>query len=102
RTMNLDNLLPGTIEKVLALLVEHNGNYDKVVSKTSLSKQAVYWIDVIHNKKFNKTEGGLGPEHMKPYLVATRPADSILGWDNKDPKVMNARDLYDKGLVELV
>ena len=88
-------------DQVIALLDKHGNNYDKVSKRVRLNLQIIYWIDVMENGKHNKTDKGLGPEHLQPYIIATRAIDDRKGWDNTNPKIIKARELYDEGLVEM-
>jgi len=98
----LSKVTDKTKEKVLELLIKHNGDYETVARFARVNSRIVYWIDVLENKKFNKTQDGLGVPHLQPYIVATKDADDNRGWPNNSPKLKEARELYDRGLVELV
>lgn len=97
----LTNVSEKTKKKVLDLLVKYNGDYEEVARYALVNAQTVYWIDVTENKKFNKTEDGLGVPKLRPYIIATRDVDDPAGWHNNDPKIKQARNLYDQGIVEL-
>ena len=73
-----------------------------VAGKMQLSINEVNWLDIVVNKKFNYTESGRGRPELQPWLIATRDKFTTARWDNTEPKIAKARELYDAGLVEMV
>ena len=97
----LSNIPEEKINKIVNLLDAHKGDYTKVAKAANVGKILVYHVDVVHNKRFNRTEKGLGPENLQKYIIATREADDGIGWNNDDPKIKKARELYDEGVIEM-
>lgn len=88
--------------KVLATLKANKGNYEMASKFLHIPMDRVREIDVRENKLFNYTPEGKGRVEMKSYVIATRHVINRDGWDNRDPKIVEARRLYDAGLVEMV
>ena len=91
-----------TRELVADSLKQHNGDQKKVASLMGLSMNEVNWIDIVHNKRFNYTDEGMGRRDLRPWLIAHRDRFRTSGWDNNEPKIAKARELYDAGLVEMI
>lgn len=87
---------------LLKVLAENNYDYEKVARTIKVSILTLKNIDIILNKKHSLTESGLGPKSMKKYIIARRHVDDVNGWDNTDPKIIYAREAYDKGEVEIM
>lgn len=82
-------------------LIKKHGSISTVSRMTNISPNLLRRVEIIEGKKYNCTKEGLGPENLKQYLIATREADDPNGWNNADPKIQRARELYDSGEVEL-
>lgn len=100
---NIEELgLDGTFFHSVGDMITACGDVKKVSKTFGISEHLVAQIDIIRNKKYACTPKGTGPEHLKKYLVATRRADDRNGWDLSNPKILEARQNYDKGLGEIM
>lgn len=89
--------------KIISALAEFNGSYRKVSEKLgNVSNDIIRNVDIIHNKRYNYTEEGMGKPELRRYLVGRRNRFYTPEWNNKDPKIAKARQLYDDGKVEIV
>lgn len=86
---------------VLEKLKLFKNDYYKVAAQTGMTVGQVRWIDAKENKTFNFTEEGKGRPELQCYIVAIRCREDTCEWDNADPKIKFARELYDQGIVEL-
>ena len=91
-----------TATSLLKSLEENNYDYEVVARNIKVSVITLKNIDVILNKKHSLTEEGLGPKHLQQYIIARRHVDDQDGWNNKDPKIVYAREAYNRGEVELM
>lgn len=81
-------------------LKEFSGDIGRTAKYIGVSEGVVAWVDTIHNRKFGAAVPGKGRPELTPYIVGIRPRDRGI-WDNENPKIAKARELYDKGLVEV-
>lgn len=83
------------------LLIE-GGDLRKVAKKVDMSVIEVQTINMIVNKLHNYTPEGNGRTELQPYLIGKLDLNQAeTKWDNKDPKIARARELYDLGHVEI-
>lgn len=85
---------------ILKNLEKYKGNSKRVATKLGISERAVITLDIMKNKKYNYTAEGLGPKHLQQYIIGVRSTFSDQGW-GKSSKIIEARKLYDQGLVEI-
>lgn len=87
---------------ILRYLRTTNRNYAHIAKKLSISEYSIMEVDIKHNKRFNATEDGLGPQHLRKYIVGVRNLYREPVWvDDRDRKIQRAQDAYDKGFLEL-
>lgn len=86
---------------VLDTLRENKGDIQSTARQLGMSESQVNWVDVIVNGKLTYIEGK-GRAELQPYIVAIRDKRFEPLWDNDNPKISKARDLYDEGKVEIV
>lgn len=98
----LEDIDTETATSLLKTLEDNNYDYEKVARTIKVSILTLKNIDIILNKKHSLTEEGLGPKNMRQYIIARRHVDDPNGWNNEDPKIIYAREAYDKGEVELM
>lgn len=89
------------VKIILDTLKACEGNYEKTAKRLMVSIALVEETDIIHNRKYNYTDAGRGKPHLQRYIIAVRNVKDPQGWDNNDPKIKKARELYDEGLVEI-
>ena len=82
-------------------LRENKGDIAKTANQLGLSEAQVNWVDMIVNNKFVAVKGKGRPE-LQPYIIAIRDKNFEPFWDNSNPKIKKARELYDEGRVEIV
>lgn len=86
---------------VIDTLRENKGDISRTAHQLGMSEAQISWVDVIVNKKLTYIEGK-GRAELQPYIVAIRDKRFEPLWDNTNPKIAKARDLYDEGKVEMV
>lgn len=97
---------PEERKEILRTLIETKGDYNKTCHKLGVPLAIVRWVDIVENKKFSATEEDLGKPELIAYIVAVKypvvGSKDFGPWDNSDQAIIEARRLYDKGVVELV
>lgn len=90
-----------TKQLVIDTLRDNKGDEARTAQQLGLSEAQVRWVDVIVNKKFDMNVVGKGRPELQPYIVAIRDRNFEPVWDNENPKIIKARELYDEGVVEM-
>lgn len=90
-----------TKQLVMDTLRDNKGDIPRTAHHLGMSEAQIRWVDVIVNKKFDLTVVGKGRPELQPYIVAIRDRNFEPVWDNDNPKIIKARELYDEGVVEL-
>lgn len=98
----LEEVDMSTATNLLKTLEDNNYDYETVARNIKVSILTLKNIDVILNKKHSLTEEGLGPKNMQQYIIARRHVDDENGWNNKDPKIVYAREAYNRGEGEII
>lgn len=78
-------------------LQENKGDVDKTAKDLGFTPNQIRWADTTYNKNFTV---GLGRPEIRGSIVAVRSSKTE-GWDNADPAIRKARQMYDEGKVEL-
>lgn len=91
-----------TKQLVIDTLRDNKGDERLTAHQLGLTEAQVRWVDVIVNKKFDVSIVGKGRPELQPYIVAIRDKNFEPVWDNTNPKIQKARDLYDEGKVEVL
>lgn len=86
---------------VLDTLRSNKGDVTRTAHQLGMSEAQIGWVDVIANGKLKYIEGK-GRAELQPYIIAIRDKRYEPLWDNSNPKIAKARDLYDEGKVEIV
>ncbi len=81
--------------------LRYSRNYGKIARDMSLSVREVEAVDVEHNGRFNYTPEGLGQPEMLRHMIARYDIREQSEWDNSDPKIIQAREDYDAGKIEM-
>lgn len=87
---------------VVDTLKNNKGDVQQTARHLGFSEAQVRWVDVIVNKKYDLSVVGKGRPELHPYIVAIRDKNFEPVWDNENPKIAKARDLYDEGVIEMV
>lgn len=88
-------------EDILFALISKGDNYNRIGKDLNLSPRLVEYVDITENKKYGYTPEGRGKPSLQSYIVAIRKVSDVNGWNHKDPKIIEARKLYDQGLIEM-
>lgn len=91
-----------TKQLVIDTLRNNKGDERLTAHQLGLSEAQVRWVDMIVHQKFDQAVKGKGRPELQPYIVAIRDKNFEPVWDNTNPKIQKARDLYDEGVVEVM
>lgn len=87
---------------VVDTLRDNKGDERLTAHQLGLTEAQVRWVDAIVNKKYDLAVVGKGRPELQPYIVAIRDRNFEPAWDNTNPKIQKARELYDEGHVEMM
>jgi len=88
-------------KQIVSALLAAKGDLTAVSQRLKIPLARVKWVDVVENNRFGIKIEALPRPELYPYIIAVRDNESCRGWGAKDPVIMEARRLYNEGLVEI-
>lgn len=88
-------------KQIIAALHAAKGDIAVVAAILHIPPARVKWVETVVNNKFGIDIEKLPRPELYPYIIAVRDNNSCRGWGAKDPTIMEARKMYNEGLVEI-